>query len=85
MKFLVTKANHDYWHKVETYNSLEELIASLKRRHTRYSIARNIFYQGCAERIKEFYSDSPNFKVTLEEAKEMTTIEYEIEILNSYA
>lgn len=82
MKFLVTKSNHDYWHKVETYNSLEELIASLDKRHTRYIIGHNFFYQGCAERIKEYYSDSDNFKVTLEEAEEMTTIKYDIEIQN---
>ena len=83
MKFLVIKANHDFWHKIETYNSLEDLIDSMEKRHTHYIIERNFHYGETPEEIMECYANT-NWEVTLEEATEMSTLKYDILIYNDY-
>lgn len=83
MKFLVVKANHDFWHKVETYNSLEDLISSMERRHTHYIIEHNSYYGEAPEEIMECCANTA-WAMTLEEAAEISTLKYNILIYNDY-
>lgn len=44
MTVLITKANSDYWYKVENYNTLEELYNMIIKRKCPIIIRRNVFY-----------------------------------------
>jgi len=78
MEFLVTKANHDTWHRFKTFNSLEELINYKNHCHHDIIISRNFSYKKSIPVIMCAYD------TTWEDAEKISETEYEITVYNSY-
>lgn len=43
MKVLVTKANNDYWYKIKSFNTMEDIKQFIKECHCGIIIERNIY------------------------------------------
>lgn len=78
MEFLVTKANHDTWHRFKTFNSLEQLINYKNRCRHDIIISKNFNYKHPINVI--MYT----FETTAEDAKKISETEYEIKVYNDY-
>ena len=77
MNFLVTKANHDYWFKIESYNTLEELLESMKKRRHSYIIQKNPHTN--IKNMVDFWEG-----VDKNTAEKIAKLKYHIIIYNSY-
>ena len=83
MEFLITKANNDYWYKIEEYKTIEELLSAIEKRHHDFIIGKNDCFNEEPEKIyQSFIYD--NKKMTMEDARKISQLKYEIEIYNSY-
>ena len=79
MELMVIKSNNDYWVRFESYDSIQELIESMEKRHHNLILSVNDFYGEDPEYILEFWD-----KVNLATAEKISKTKYTIEIYNSY-
>ena len=79
MELMVTKANSDYWVRFESYDSVQELIESMEKRHHNLILSTNDFYGKSPEYILELWD-----KIDLATAEKISKTKYTIEIYNSY-
>lgn len=77
MNFLVTKANHDYWFKIENYNTLEELLENMEKRHSPYIIEKNPHKN--IEEMVDFWEGMDR-----KTAEKIAKLKYHIIIYNDY-
>jgi len=83
MEFLITKANNDYWYKIEEYKTIEELLLSIEKRHHDFIIGKNDYFNwNPAEIYQSFIYD--NKKMTMEDARKISQLKYQITIYNGY-
>lgn len=79
MEMMVVKANDDYWVRFESYDSVQELIESMEKRHHNLILGINDFYEEDPEYILEFWD-----KINLATAEKISKTKYKIEIYNNY-
>jgi len=81
MTVLVTKANHDYWHRFQEFNSLESLFDYAKKCRHPLILEQNDFY-GFTENLKTLSELWNN--ISLEEAEKIRDTYWHIIIYNDY-
>ena len=79
MELMVVKTNNSYWVRFESYNSVQELLESMEKRHHNLILGINDFYGKDPEYILEFWD-----KINLATAEKISKTKYTIEIYNSY-
>ena len=79
MELMVVKTNNDYWVKFESYDSVQELIESMEKRHHDLILGINDFYEKDPEYILKFWD-----KIDFATAEKISKTKYTIEIYNSY-
>ena len=77
MLVVVTKTNSDYWYQIRNIDSIEQLM-ELDKHHS-FVIQRNWWYKDDPEDMVKFWEG-----MTLEDAKIISTLPYEVEIYNDY-
>lgn len=77
MLVVVTKTNSDYWYQIRNIDSIEQLMKLDKCQS--FVIQRNGWYKDDPKDIVEFWDG-----MTLEDAKIISTLPYEVEIYNDY-
>ena len=77
MLVLVVKTNSDYWYQIRNIDSIEQLMKLDKCQS--FVIQRNWQYKDNPKDIVEFWDG-----MTLEDAKIISTLPYEVEIYNDY-
>ena len=78
IKVVMTRTSEDYWYKIVTIPNLETLIYIFK--DTGYLILqKNWRYKNDPKEIIEFWEG-----MTLEDAKELSECEFELEIYDTY-
>lgn len=78
MTFVVTKTSDPVTAQIKTFNTLQELINFQKRQKCGIIINKNISYNESIEDCMEDY------QVSEEVAKQIVSIEYEIEIYDAW-
>ena len=88
MTVLVTKTNHDTWHRYKDFNTVEELFNYINHCHCPIILKDNKFYKDIAttedsiglsvEEVAETWN------TTIEDAYKINEIRWEIEIYNSW-
>lgn len=76
MTALVTKANSDYWYKIEEYNTVEELYEMIIKRKHSIIISKNTFNN---PKILDFWEGMKK-----EDIPKIINSKLHIEIYNSY-
>ena len=79
MELMVIKSNNDYWVRFESYDSVQEIIESMEKRHHDLILGINDFYEKDPEYILEFWD-----KIDFATAEKISKTKYTIEIYNSY-
>lgn len=79
MTILVKKANNDFWYKIKEFNTLEDLMHYKDYCRHDIILSKNFLYGKSIEKIMLY-----NEKITLEDAKIISEIQYKICIYNSY-
>ena len=78
IKVVMTKTSEDYWYRIKTIKNLEELITILKNER-RLVLQKNWNYKNDPKKIADRWDD-----MTLEDAKEVSECEFELEIYDGY-
>ena len=78
IKVVMTKSSEDYWYEIRTIPNLETLIAIFKDKGN-LIIQKNWRYKDDPEEIASFWEG-----MSLDDAKEVSECEFELEIYDSY-
>ena len=78
IKVVMTKTSEDYWYRIKTIQNLEELITILKNER-RLVLQKNWNYKDDPKKIADHWDG-----MTLEDAKEVSECEFELEIYDGY-
>ena len=78
MTVLVVKTSDDYWYQIRNVDSIESLM-NLSKKCKSYVIQHNWHYKEDPNKIIEFWDG-----MTLEDAKIISTLPYEVEIYDDY-
>lgn len=78
IKAVMTKSSEDYWYEIRTIPDLETLITIFKDKGD-LIIQKNWRYKDDPEEIASFWEG-----MTLDDAKEVSECEFELEIYDSY-
>ena len=87
MLVLLTKANHNTWHKYKEFNTIEELFEYINYCHL---LQNNFFYKSIDTREKEnrrgFLPEeiAKAWDTTIEDAYKINDIRWEVKIYNDY-
>lgn len=92
MTVLVTKTNHDTWHRYKDFNTIEDLFDYINHCYSPLILKDNEFYrcintkeereQGfCGYLVEEV---AEIWKTTIEDAYKINKIRWEVEIYNDY-
>lgn len=89
MLVLLTKANHDIWHKYKEFNTIEELFEYINYCHHDLILQDNFFYKSIDTREEEQCGLFPGelakiWNTTIEDAYKINDIRWEVVIYNSY-
>ena len=89
MLVLLTKANHNTWHKYKEFNTIEESFEYINYCHSGLILHENQFYDYIDENAApeaynsiEFVTETWN--TTIEDAYKINSIKWEVKIYNSY-
>ncbi len=92
MEVLITKTNHDTWHRYKNFNTIEELFDYINYCYCPLILKDNEFYKcintkeekemGFAGMLAEELAEIWN--TTIEDAYRINKIRWEVEIYNSY-
>lgn len=78
VKVVMTKTSEDYWYRIKTIQNLEELMIILKNER-RLVLQKNWRYKDDPKEIVDRWDG-----MTLEDAKEVSECEFEVEIYDDY-
>lgn len=78
MTVLVTKTSSNYWYQIRNIDTIEDLMRISKQNQS-YVVQRNWHYGEDPEELIKFWEG-----LTLEDAKIISTLPYEVEIYNDY-
>ena len=78
IKVVMTKTSEDYWYRIKTIQNLEELMIILKNER-RLVLQKNWRYKDDPKEIVDRWDG-----MTLEDAKEVSECEFEVEIYDDY-
>ena len=78
IKVVMTRTSEDYWYKIVTIPNLETLIDIFKNTGN-LILQKNWRYKNDPKEIAEFWEG-----MTLEDAKEVSECEFELEIYDTY-
>ena len=78
IKVVMTKSSEDYWYEIRTISNLETLITIFKDKGN-LILQKNWRYGDDPKEIARFWEG-----MTLEDAKEVSECEYDLEIYDSY-
>lgn len=78
IKVVMTRTSEDYWYKIKIIPNLEALITILKDKGD-LILKKNWRYKDDPKEIIEFWDG-----MTLEDAKEVSECEFELEIYDAY-
>jgi len=89
MLVLLTKANHDTWHKYKEFNTIEELFEYINYCHCKLILHKNYFYNSILKNAVPGAHGSIEFlaecwDTTIEDAYKINGIKWEVKIFNSY-
>ena len=89
MTVLLTKANHDTWHRYKEFNTIEELFEYINYCHSGLILHENQFYNFVNKNATPKAYNSIEFlaetwDTTIEDAYKINGIKWEVEIYNSY-
>lgn len=90
MLVLLTKANHDTWHKYKEFNTIEELFEYINYCHCDLILQDNFFYKSIDTREEENRCGylpeevAETWNTTIEDAYKINDIRWEVKIYNSY-
>lgn len=78
MTVLVTKTSSDYWYQIRNNDTIEDLMR-ISKKNKSYVVQPNWWYGDDPKRMIEFWEG-----LTLEDAKIISTLQYEVEIYDDY-
>ena len=90
MTVLITKTNHDTWHRYKEFNTIEDLFNYINYCHCPLILKDNEFFQDIDTRKDgERFGLIPEelaelWETTIEDAYKINEIRWEIEIYNDY-
>ena len=78
MTVVITKTSNEDWYQIRNIDTIEDLMR-ISKKDKRYIVQENWWYGDDPKEMIEFWD-----KMTLEDAKIITTLPYEVEIYDDY-